>query len=100
MIVGPNVSFKLGRKRRLGDPRADFLAAGRECLDVAAVEILQLLGDAPVEPTGSEEFAEGIRRGGEAAGDADASLGQAAGHLAKRTVLAADLRNVGQPQIL
>src|SRR5437764_6071297 len=100
MIIRSNVALKSARKWRLGDPGADLLAAGGERIDVIAVEALELLGNAPVKPIGSEEFSEGIGGGGETAGDADAGRGQGAGHLAERSVFAADLREVRQPQIL
>jgi len=100
LIIGLNVTLKSGRKWRLGNPGADLLAAGGQRVDVFAVKALELLGDAPFEPIGGEEFAEGLGRGGEAAGHADAGGGQGGGHLAERSVLAADLREVGQPQIL
>src|SRR5205085_11506449 len=95
-----NLSIKIGRKWGCGDPRADLLAAGGERVDVVAVQALQLLGYAPLEVVAREEFAEGISGGGEAARNTDAGGGERRGHFAQRGVLSADLRQVGEPQVL
>ena len=46
-----------------------------------------------------EEVAKGVRRGREAAGDADARRGQLADHFAEGGVLAADRLDVGHSQV-
>src|SRR6267142_756865 len=94
-----NVSLPNWWKRGFLDPGADFLAARRKRVDIVAVEALQLLVDPPAQLVGGEEFAEGIRGGGEAAGHADAGGRQCGRHLAQRSVLAPDLREIRQPQI-
>src|SRR2546423_12569696 len=94
-----NIELEIGRERRLLDPGADLPAAGREGVDVFAVEALQLLVDALTELVGAEELAEGIGRGGEAARHADAGRGKRGAHFTQRGVFATDLREVCQPQI-
>ena len=54
---------------------------------------------AALEIVGGQEFAERVRRGGEAAGHTDAGAGERAAHLAERGVLAADLRQIGEAQV-
>src|SRR5437764_226567 len=51
MIIRTNISLNIGRKRRLVDPRADFLAAGRERVDVVEVEAANANGQPVVFST-------------------------------------------------
>ena len=87
-------------QRRVDDPLTDLGAGFREGLDVVDVEALETLGNALGQVVVLEEFAEGVRRRGEAARHAHAGAGQLADHFAKRCILAADRLDVGHAQML
>ena len=73
-------------------------AGGGQRAHVVDVQRGQLVLDALAEAAVAQELAEGVRRGGEAAGHAHAGGGQLADHLAEGGVLAADHLDVGHPQ--
>jgi len=99
LIERSNLAIKSLGERRFHDPRANLLAARSERVYVVAIEAFQLLGDAPLKIVGGQELAKGFGGGGKAARHADARARQGAGHLTEGSVLAADLRQVGEPQV-
>src|SRR5688572_26375965 len=95
----PYFTLKIDGERLRLDPGADFRAARGERPDVAGIERREARFDLPVQGAGGEEFAEGVRGGGESARHPDAGGGKAADHLAQRGVLAADLVEVRHPEV-
>ena len=87
------------RKRLLPDPAADLGAGLGQGAHVVGVEAGEALADPLGQPAFGEELAEGMRRGREAAGDADARLAQLADHFAEGGVLAADRLDIGHSQL-
>src|SRR5690606_29471765 len=77
------------------------LGAGRgQRFHVLDVQARQPVEDALFEVVVGDEGLERVGRGGETAGDGDPKLGEVADHLAERGVLAADLGQVIQTQVL
>ena len=62
------------------------------------IERVERVVDLLVQSGLRQELAVGVRRRGEAAGNADAGIGELRDHFAKRRVLAADLVDVGHAQ--
>ena len=95
-----DVGIQVGLQRGIDHPAADLRAGGDQGVHVLDVERGQAVVDALVQGVEGDELAEGVRRGGEAARDRDAQVGQLADHLAERGVLAADLGQVGQAEFV
>ena len=91
---------EVGLQRGVDHPAADFRAGRVERGDVLDVQRGEAVEDALVQVVVGDEGLEGVGGGREAAGHGDAELGQVADHLAERGVLAADLRQVGQSQLV
>ena len=85
-------------QRRFGQPPADLRPRRRQRRDVVDVECGEPRRDPVREVLVAQELAERERRGREAAGNADARAGELADHLAQRSILATDLRQVGHAQ--
>jgi hypothetical protein len=77
---------------------ARICAPASRAPDVVDVHLGERLRDALGELVVREEVVEGLRGGGESAGDAHAAGGELADQLAQRRVLAADGRDVGHAQ--
>jgi hypothetical protein len=96
---GTHRGFEIGRERCVDHPLADLRACGGQGVDVVGVQRVEagvdLLGQAAM----GQELAEGMRRGGKAAGHAHAGGGELADHLAEAGVLAANHLDVMHSQV-
>ena len=100
MIISLYFFFNRTREWSGLDPGPDLGPALRERLHIVRIEGFQAFGNAAVEPVAGQELPIGLRRGGKTARDQNSRLGQAAHHLAQRSILAPDLVQVGHPQVL
>ncbi len=95
--AAPSASNAAGNGCASIQPRICGTGLGQRA-NVVGVERRQPLGDAPRQAALGEERAKGMRRGCEAAGNANPRLAQLADHFAEGCVLAADRLDVGHSQ--
>ena len=96
--LASDLGLERRRQRLRLDPAANLGAGVGERAHVVGVERRQPLRDSPCQAAFGEEGAKGMRRGREAAGDADPRLAQLADHFAEGCVLAADRLDIGHSQ--
>jgi hypothetical protein len=88
------------KQGRFQDPATDLRAGARKRGDVVDIELAEHLIDARAQLRSIDEFAEGGGGRRETARDADAFGGEMSDHLAKRGILAADLRQIGHAELV
>ena len=87
-------------QRRVDHPSADLRPGLDQCIDVIDVQVGEPILDALGQAALGDELLERERGGCEAARHGYAELAQVADHLAERGILAADLAEVGQAQLI
>ena len=95
-----DIAVQLRLQRRIHHPATDFPARFGQRLHVFHVQRAQAVEDPLVQRVVGDERLECVGSGGEPARYRDAQLGQVADHLAQRGILAADLCQVIQSQVL
>ncbi|OIQ78749.1 hypothetical protein GALL_395460 [mine drainage metagenome] len=92
--------LEVGRKGRVDNPLADLFANLRQGAHVVRIQGGQRRFDAPLQPAGAQDFAEGMRRGAKPARHAHSGSGELADHFAQRSILAADLVDIAHSHIV
>ena len=99
-IGGADVPVQLRLQRRIDHPASDFRTGSSERPDILHVQRRQPVVNPLVQGVVRDEGLERVGGGGETAGHRHTESGELADHLAERGVLAADLGEIGQAQVV